>query len=422
MRKGLELLPALPILLLVTLAMALAIVRVRRPRAERSASTPRGGPDDAPPAGSSLRAAPLAAPSAQVPERGARMQHGDGRRTHRARGRGPEQAKVAWQTAVGGPIQGQVVASPDETTLYVASLAGTLTALARDGRVVWKVDLHGRAYSTPCVGNDGTVYVGSDAHEMFAITPAGAVRWKLDTEGDADTGAALAPNGAIVFASARSVYSVRPAGDVAWRFRARGKVFTAPVVAEDGTVYVGSQDHRAYALAPNGTLRWSTDLGADVDGAPVLADDGALFFGTDGDEIVRMGPKGEIVWHAPVGGFVRGPLSLGRDGDVLAGVYGPAPRQVRVSAATGAVLGGFEVAGTGAREFGVHGGALEDDEGTLYFGAQDDAAYAVARDGSLRWRFVTGADVDAPLTLLSDGSLVVPSDDGMVYLLAGSAH
>jgi len=417
-------LQALPLVLLVTLVTVLVVVRIRRLGGARSGAPFHAFPGaDAAAEGNSLRAPPLAAASARVPEHVARMQHGDARRSHRAHGHGPTEAKVAWKTQLDGPIQAQVVASPDESVLYVASLGGTLSALGRDGHVAWKVDLHGRVYSTPCVGNDGTVYVGSDARSFYAVAPTGTVRWKLDTESDADTGPALAPNGTIVFASGRTVYAVGPAGTVAWRFRAKGKVFTAPAVAEDGTMYVGAQDHRAYALAPNGTVRWSVDLGADVDGAPAIADDGDVYFGTDADEIVRLSKdKGDIVWRARVGGYVRGGLSIGRDGDVLAGVYGPLPRQVRVAAAGGKVLGAFDVAGTGARDFGVHGGALEDDDGTLYFGGQDDAAYAVDRSGKLRWRFVTGADVDAPLTLLNDGSLVVASDDGMVYLLAALAH
>ena len=68
----------------------------------------------------------------------------------------------------------------------------------------------------------------------------------------------------------------------------------------------------------------------------------------------------------------------------------------------------------------MHGGALEDDAGMLVFGAQDDVvspSTAERRDaagGSRR-----GADVDAPVTLLADGELVVGSDDGKVYLLRG---
>jgi len=189
-------------------------------------------------------------------------------------------------------------------------------------------------------------------------------------------------------------------------------------IDDDERIFFGSQDHHAYALSKEGKLVWSVDLGADVDASPALGDEGALFFGTDGDEVVRLDPAdGHVVWRTPVGGYVRGPLSIARNGDVLAGVYGPSPRQVRMAAADGALGGEFAVQGTGAREFGVHGGAVEDEGGALLFGAQDDVVYAVDARGQLMWRFDSGGDVDAPITVLSDGTALFGSDDGVVYAL-----
>jgi outer membrane protein assembly factor BamB len=358
-------------------------------------------------------------PDAQAP-RAAPMLHGDPRHTHRSTGHVPTSMPVvAWSRDVGGPVEAQVTTSPDEQTLYAASLGGSLWALAReDGAVRWSLPLGDRVYSTPCVGDDGTIYVGSDAKRFVAVAPDGKVKWSLDTDGDADTGAALASDGAVVFGAGRMVYAVAPNGYVRWRFATKRKVFASPAIGPQGRVFFGSQDHHVYAVAPDGRLVWSADLGADVDGAPAIDDGGALFVGTDGDEVVRLDPDdGHVVWRAPVGGYVRGTLSVARNGDVLAGVYGPRPRAVRVRADDGTVRGEFAVQGTGARDFGVHGGALEDAAGTLVFGAQDDNVYAVDARGRLLWRFTTGGDVDAPATVLGDGTLVIGSDDGSVRAL-----
>jgi outer membrane protein assembly factor BamB len=317
---------------------------------------------------------------------------------------------------VGGPVEAQVIASPDERTLYVASLAGTLTALAtEDGAVRWTVALGDRAYATPCVGEDGTIFQGSDAKKFLAVSPEGKIRWALETDGDADTGPALLADGTIVFAAGRMVYGATPRGQVAWRFAAKRKVFAAPAVDDSGRVFVASQDHHLYALGSDHRAIWSVDLDFDVDGAPVVGDDQGVFVGTDGGEIVRLdGADGRIVWRVPVGGYVRGSLSVARNGDVLAGVYGPAPRQVRLRGEDGALAFAYAVQGTGAREFGVHGGALEDSAGTLLFGTQADDVVALDENGKLLWRVSTRGDVDAPVTLLSDGTVVVASDDGLV--------
>jgi outer membrane protein assembly factor BamB len=352
-----------------------------------------------------------------VASHGARMLHGDAHHTNRAGSRvrtsGPS---VAWVRDVGGPVEAQITASPDEQTLYAASLGGTLSALDRaDGSVRWALPLGDRIYSTPLVADDGSIYRESDAKKFVAVSPEGKIKWSLDTDGDADSGATMSSDGAVVFAAGRTVYAVTPAGYVRWRFSAKRKVFTSPAVGPRGRIFFGAQDHHVYALEADGRLAWSVDLGADVDGGPAIDDGGHLFVGTDGDEVVRLDPDdGKIAWRANLGGYVRGTLSVARNGDVLAGVYGPRPRAVRLRPDDGGVRGDFAIQGTGARDFGVHGGAMEDAGGTLVFGAQDDAVYAVGARGNLLWRFEVGGDVDAPATLLSDGTLVVGSDDGSV--------
>lgn len=409
-----------PLAVLASVLVTAALVRTGTPRAPVAApphAIAATGDAALPPADAPLRGA--RADGARVEEAGPRTLHGDARRTHRSHGRGPRAVKLAWTADVGAPVEAQVTASPDAQTLYVASLGGALTALARGtGAVRWRVPLGDRAYGAPAVAPDGTIYAGSDAKAMRAIGPRGDVLWTLEVPGEADTAPLLTDDGMIVFAAGSTVLAARRGGDVAWRFVAKGKVFTSPALAPGGLVVFGAQDHRVYAVrAATGEQAWSVDLGADVDGGPAIGDHGEIFVGTDGEEIVRLDAAGAVAWRTHVGGFVRGALSVARSGDVLAGVYGPSPRQVRLDGATGAVRGARAVPGTGAREFGVHGGALEDDEGTLYFGAQDDRVYGVDEDGRTSFIFQTAGDVDAPITMLDGGAIVVASDDGKVYLL-----
>jgi outer membrane protein assembly factor BamB len=413
---------AVPFAALVSIVVAAATVRVAR-------RTPTSPPERAPHVTSATSIAspsnsidakltgPTPPPRAYVPDGAPRAIHGGARHVHRSAARGPATVKVGWRVELGAPISAQVTASLDEQTLYAATLGGDLVALARaDGATRWSVALGDRVYSTPLVADDGTVYAGSDARKLFAISAAGTVAWKIDLDGEADSGAVFAKDGKVVFAAGSQVIAVRRGGDVAWRFTAKGKVFTAPAITDEGMVVFGSQDDHVYALREGGALAWAVDLGADVDGAPVIGDDGAIFVGTDKGEVVRLDPQGNVVWRTNAGGFVRGVLALARNGDVLAGTYGPVPRMVRIGP-DGAIRGAFAIRGTGAKEFGIHGGALEDADGTLFFGAQDDAVYALAADAAVRFRHATKADVDAPLTLLADGSLVAPSEDGSVTLL-----
>jgi outer membrane protein assembly factor BamB len=320
-----------------------------------------------------------------------------------------------WTFDTGGPIEA-APAVLENGTIIVASLGGKVHALGDNGELRYKVDLGDRVYGTPLVQSDG-VFVGSDAKKFFGLSSDGAIRFRLDAEGDVDTGAAPAPWGGIVWSAGRVVYASKPDGTVLWRMQARRKCYSSPAVADDGTVYVGSQDHFLYAIDPAGKVIWRTDLGGDVDSSPAIEDDGTIVAGSDKGDVVALSPQGVILWRAELGGFVRGALSIGRDGTIFAGTYGPTPHLVALEPETGRVRFRFPVHGTGATEFGIHGGPVEDRQGRLYFGAQDDNAYALSAEGTLLWKFKTGGDVDAPLVITEQGLLLVGSDDGKLYAL-----
>src|SRR5262249_36349404 len=135
---------------------------------------------------------------ASVSDGAARMQHGSPRRTHRAHAKGPQTPKIAWKVPVDGPVAAQVTVSPDEATLYVATLGGDLIALARtNGERRWTTKLGDRGYAAPLVLDDGSIWVGSDAKKMFALTPNGDVFHRIEVDGEADTSAVPASDGTI---------------------------------------------------------------------------------------------------------------------------------------------------------------------------------------------------------------------------------
>ena len=301
--------------------------------------------------------------------------------------------------------------------IVVASLSGKVARLSPAGAVVWAADLGDRVYASPLILGDA-VMVGSDARRFVALALAtGKTRWRLDVRGEADTGAADAPDGGVVFAAGRVLHGVRPDGAVRFRLELPRKIYAAPAIADDGTIYVGAQDHRLYAVTPGGAVAWSRDLEGDVDCAPAVGDDGTVYAASDAGIVAAFDPQGHERWRAQVGGFVRGGLTVSRSGAVIVGTYGPAPRVVVLEGATGAERWSFHVQGTGAAEFGVHGAPLEDREGTLYFGSQDDSVYALDAGGGLLWTFPTHGDVDAPIAIGPGGALYVGSDDGHLYAL-----
>lgn len=410
-----------PALLLACTLLALALFARGKHHAGVAGTVATSQPLVPAPPGSAgvppLRAALVPAAAAASVSAPSFTMHGGTRRQHRAESAGPAQPTLRWKTAVGGPVAAQVAVNGARSVLYVATLAGDLVSLGFDGSVRWRKSLGGRMYGTPTIGNDGTIYVGSDAGKFFALRENGDEAWKFDADEEVDTGALVRSDGSIVFTAGKSLFGLRRNGTVLFRSRLRKKSFAAVAELPGGDLVVAAQDHRVHVFSAGGDERTSVDLGADVDGAPAIGDAGEIYVGTDAGEVVSL-LEGRIRWRASVGGFVRGALSLGRNGDVLVGTYGPRPRMLRLAGSDGQILGAFSIQGTGAKEFGIHGGPIEDAAGRLYFGAQDDRVYAIGPEGLL-WSYATGADVDAPVTLLPGGALVVGSYDGFVYAFGG---
>lgn len=346
-----------------------------------------------------------------------RMQHGGPARRHRASGRGPRRAEVGWSQELGAAVEAQIVTSPDGATLYALTLGGELIAMdARDGSIRWRRSEGNRMYGTPFVMDDGLVVLGRDGGAVVAYNAEGVRKFRLEAEHDCDVALAYA-NGALLTACGPAVRAIGLSGTLLGEALLPKKVYSTLAV-HDGVVTVGAQDGRVRALRlPGLSPMWDTKLGADVDGGVAIADDGSVVVGTDAGEVVRLSRAGAIQWRRKVGAYVRGPLSIARNGDVLAGVMGKEPGLVRLEPTQGEPRFHFATGGSGAVEFGVRGGALEDDAGTLYFGAQDDLVYALESNGALIFRYDMGADVDAPLTLLNDGRLIVAADNGRITCL-----
>jgi outer membrane protein assembly factor BamB len=348
------------------------------------------------------------------------MMHGDARRTHRVGAKGPEKGEVFAELKLPGPVLAQVIPCPDGSCLYAASLDGKLYRIRLEAgappALAWAAELNERVYGTPIVTAKGTVYVGSDSKRLYAIDAAGKTQWRFDAEDEVDTAGLISASDLIVFGAGKHLFGLRSDGTSAFRTEVRGKVFGSPALLPSGSIVFGAQDNRVYGVSASGGQLFAVDLGGDVDGAPAVADDGSFFVGTDQEEVVHLSERGAVLWRKKYSGYVRGALSIARNGDVLFGTYGPNPGLYRVSEKTGDVLGVFSIVGTGSKDFGVVGGALEDASGTLYFGAQDDILYAVGPEGE-KWRKKLNGDIDAPLTLLADGTLVAATSKGSVYLI-----
>jgi outer membrane protein assembly factor BamB len=386
---------------------ALACRRAAPSRDARAPATVPSAPRDAGPPPRPREAPPAPAPPSQF-----RL---DATHSGRSGFRLPRAPRVLARLHTDRRVSAQVIAAQDDL-LVVGSHDGVVYGFTPAGRRRWRVATGDRVYST-ALALDGGVYVGSDVDRFLSLDLRGALRVALATEDDADTAAVMASDGALRFASGRTVYAVAPDLTVRWRFDAGNKVYSSPAVTTDGVTVFGSQDDHLYALGPDGMLRWRLRTGGDVDAPPAIDAAGIIYVGSDDGFVYAVRPDGTLRWRHAVGGHVRAGVALGLDRTLVVGTFGPRVRVVALDTETGRERWSVPVSAPPTADVGVMSGALVDADGHYAVGTPDDEVLLLDAEGAVTHRVRLGGDVDSAPVLVRDGLLAVGCDDGDVYLI-----
>lgn len=209
-----------------------------------------------------------------------------------------------------------------------------------------------------------------------------------------------------------------------WAYTTGGLVFSSPAMAADGTVYIGSRDNALHALSPDGQLRWTFPTGDWVDSTPTVSDDGTIYFGSWDNCLYALDPDGNELWRYETGSaIISAPLLL-QDKVVVGSIDGFC---YALDASTGAFAWAYLV------DAEVESPPIATPEGTIYLGARDNTVHALDLDtgqalwvtdlSSLNVGFPRPTNQDrlvAGLALASDGLILCPSGDGLLYALDSS--
>lgn len=193
------------------------------------------------------------------------------------------------------------------------------------------------------------------------LLPAAAADWPMFRGNEARTGYAAE--------------QAAPPLAQAWSFRAGGGILSSPAVF-DGAVYFGARDGYIYALdARTGAQLWRYAAGNWVDSSPAVSPAAVFAASLDGYLYALERRTGGLLWRAPLGGpSVSSPLVSG--GKVYAGAGLPENSLRIYDEASGALLGVFRRPLGQAQPVDAAPSALG---GTVYFGSNDGALYALDR-------------------------------------------
>ena len=269
-----------------------------------------------------------------------------------------EDSGIAWQTPLGGTIQGALttIDADGDELLVAGSSTGQVLALDRTGAVQWSTSVGEVRHDLLTLEDGASLAVPDTAGHLHRLAADGSVQWRYATGGPfgADPGRGEIDGAQVLLACAGTTLHAIDAssGTALWTAELPATSMGAP--ATDGThVYLGVGDGAAHALdARTGESVWTRSVTDKVgsyqrfiygpwnDAITVLPDGGVLVSGIADTQCLDPG-DGSIRWRFE-GSFQYAREAVTAAGDlVMADERG---RVVRLDPATGAELASHRTA------------------------------------------------------------------------------
>lgn len=237
---------------------------------------------------------------------------------------------------------------------------------------------------------------------------------------------------------------------IRWRVQTGGRIVATPIELPGGDIVVGSLDGKLYRVTANGRLVYSIDTGAPIRARALALTDETVLVGNDNGSLLRLDPKGEILWRTQLQGPIAADPIAGSDHAVYVAADG-----IYAFDAAGNVLWHHVEATTlyetpewdarGHLNFRTVDGrvvvidtrgqvqsttratppeapskpprATLDAAGIAYVVGPDQVLRATRDDGSELWGYSLGVNVTASVLLAASGTLLIGTDDGILYAL-----
>jgi outer membrane protein assembly factor BamB len=279
-------------------------------------------------------------------------------------------------------------------------------------------------------------------HDAYGEEPA--EQWRFATGGTASFWRPAIGSDGTIYMSARdaTLYALNQDGTEKWTFPLGDNNEYMPGIDTKGTsdpsddvIYSDIVGNKIIAVDWEGNLLWQFDVASDIDSTPIVGPDGRVYFGTDAQQsLFALNPAARLAdptgagglnalegeWQRPTLGQVDGVAALSPDASVVYFVADdPDNNLYAVNTADGSVLWKFSL----LADLGEINSSptVNPSDGTIYVGSDNHNVYGINPDGTEKWRYTTGADVESSPVVAADPSdgnnltVYIGSDDDKVY-------
>ena len=215
---------------------------------------------------------------------------------------------------------------------------------------------------------------------------------------------------------AHSVYSVLPDDPVQWEYVTGSAIYSSVTLGSDGVAYIGSGDSSVYAINADGTVKWSYQTGDWVDTVPALnEEESVVYVGSWDNSLYALDTDdGSLVWSFETGNFVVSSPSIGEDGTIY---FGSNDNFFYALNPDGTLKWEFFLEGTDTAE--IQGASAIGEDGTIFFGAKNGRLYSLDPDGTLNWYYQVEEETNGNGEFGITSSIAI-DDEGNLYLGAQS--
>lgn len=230
----------------------------------------------------------------------------------------PTEKQIKWHLNIGSPIvsspllhNGILVSATYDSWIKETSFTGKNFLLGIDtesGKQIWRYEVPGDIFSSPCLVDDMMIVVGSVNNTVYTLEGySGNIRWKFNTGGEVWSSPSYNGNQIYIGSDDGFLYCLDMDGRLLWKTKLNGKIrSSSPCLSFDESqrpsVLIGTYNGGMYCLNQStGKIRWSKRITKPIMASPATIKD-KVFFATSDKKLYCFQMKdGSKIWDFETG-------------------------------------------------------------------------------------------------------------------------